>query len=239
MKSHAQITQRVVDAILAQTLPPGERLGEQDLADHFGVSRTLVREALMQLQARGFVEVRSRKGWFVVEPSLDDAKDAFQARRAVEAGMLRDTGRPLQSVLRRLQKHVQEEREAIENADAATRAFLLADFHVCLAECLGHRILAELLRDLTARTTLAATLYQSTHDARQSCAEHHEIVKAMRSGNIARAQLLMLQHIGNVEAALGESMAGANDHQARLSRALLPVAGRPGAEPEQRGLRNA
>ena len=53
----------------AQKLKPGERLGEQELADLFGVSRTLVREALMQLQARGFVEVRSRKGWYVVEPS--------------------------------------------------------------------------------------------------------------------------------------------------------------------------
>ena len=52
-----QITQRVVESILAQKLAPGERLGEQELADVFGVSRTLVREALMQLQARGFVEV--------------------------------------------------------------------------------------------------------------------------------------------------------------------------------------
>ena len=40
-----------------------------------------VREALMQLQARGFVEVRSRRGWYVVEPSVEDARDAFSARR--------------------------------------------------------------------------------------------------------------------------------------------------------------
>jgi DNA-binding GntR family transcriptional regulator len=50
----------VVEAILAQKLAPGERLGEQALAENFGVSRTMVREALMQLQARGFVEVQSR-----------------------------------------------------------------------------------------------------------------------------------------------------------------------------------
>ena len=70
MPSQSEIAQRVVESILAQKLKPGERLGEQELADLFGVSRTLVREALMQLQARGFVEVRSRKGWYVVEPSL-------------------------------------------------------------------------------------------------------------------------------------------------------------------------
>ena len=60
--SQSAITQRVIESILSQKLSPGERLGEQELADLFGVSRTLIREALMQLQTRGFVEVRSRRG---------------------------------------------------------------------------------------------------------------------------------------------------------------------------------
>ncbi len=82
------IAERVVEAILAQKLAPGERLGEQALAENFSVSRTMVREALMQLQARGFVEVQSRRGWYVVEPSAEEARDAFSARRIVEAGIL-------------------------------------------------------------------------------------------------------------------------------------------------------
>src|SRR5512138_2845011 len=138
MVSQTEIAQRVVESILAQKLAPGERLGEQELADLFGVSRTLVREALMQLQARGFVEVRSRKGWYVVEPSFDQARDAFAARRVVETGILREAGAPLQTALKRLRDHVAEERAAIEGGDAATPTFLLADFHVCLAECLGN-----------------------------------------------------------------------------------------------------
>ena len=106
----------------------------------------------------------------MVEPLVEEARDAFAARRAVEGGMLRQTeGQPLQSVIRTLRQHVDDERRAIVGADAATRAFLLADFHVCLAECLGHRVLADILRDLTARTTLVATLYQSSHDASESC----------------------------------------------------------------------
>jgi len=226
MSNQAEIAQRVVDSILAQKLAPGERLGEQELAEHFGVSRTLVREALMQLHARGFVEVRSRKGWYVVEPSLDEARDAFAARRAVESGILREAGeegRPLQSVVRKLKQHIRDERAAIDGADAATRAFLLADFHVCLAECLGHRVLSDMLRDLTARTTLVATLYQSTHDARQSCAEHGEIVAALEAGNVDEAAQRMLAHIGNVEDALGESMRSRGDAQERLRATLAPV----------------
>ena len=220
MSNQAEIAQRVVDSILAQKLAPGERLGEQELAEHFGVSRTLVREALMQLHARGFVEVRSRKGWYVVEPSLDEARDAFAARRAVESGILREAdsaGRPLQSVVRKL-------RAAIDGADAATRAFLLADFHVCLAECLGHRVLSDMLRDLTARTTLVATLYQSTHDARQSCTEHGEIVAALEAGDVQQAAQRMLAHIGSVEDALGESMRSQADTRERLRATLAPVA---------------
>src|ERR1700712_1370779 len=123
--SQTEIARRVVESILAQKLAPGERLGEQELADAFGVSRTLVREALMQLHARGFVEVRTRKGWYVVEPSIDEARDAFAARRAVEPGMRRawalpgagngvglsaagGAGLPLQAALGRLRQHIGE-----------------------------------------------------------------------------------------------------------------------------------
>ena len=225
MATQFDIPQHVVESILSQKLKPGERLGEQDLAEVFGVSRTLVREALMQLQARGFVEVRPRKGWYVVEPSLDEARDAFAARRAVEGGMLRQTeGRPMQTVIRTLRRHISDEREAIRGADAATRAFILADFHVCLAECLGHRMLAGMLRDLTARTTLVATLYQSSHDAGESCDDHAGIVNALEAGDIATAEALMLEHIGSVESSLGDLHAGETDKLEKLRKTLTPTA---------------
>ena len=224
MSNQTQIAQQVVEAILAQKLAPGERLGEQELAELFDVSRTLVREALMQLQARGFVEVRTRKGWYVVEPSIEEARDAFSARRIIETGILREAGRPLQSVVRKLRQHIAQEEQAIEGADAATRAFLLADFHVCLAECLGQRLLCDVLRDLTARTTLAASLYQSKHDAGQSCAEHAGIVAALEKGELELARQRMLEHIGSVEAALGSLAPGAAAGGERLRAALSPVA---------------
>ena len=230
MVSQTEIAQRVVESILAQKLSPGERLGEQELADLFGVSRTLVREALMQLQARGFVEVRTRKGWYVVEPSIDEARDAFAARRAVESGLLRQAesqfeGQPLQTAVRRLRQHIHDEQQPIDGADPATRAFLLADFHVCLAECLGHKLLSDMQRDLTARTTLVASLYQSTHDARQSCADHELIVSAIEQGELERAAALMMDHIGNVEDALGQSAAESIDSRERLRATLMPLRG--------------
>ena len=103
--------------------------------------------------------------------------------------------------------------------------FLLADFPVCLVECLGHRVLCDLLRDLTARTTLVASLYQSTHDARQSCADHARIVTALAAGDAERAAQMRVLHIGGVEDGLGT--AAARDPLDRLRASLAPLVRAP------------
>lgn len=74
---------------------------------------------------RGFVAVRTRKGWTVVEPSIAEARHALAARRVVQSGMLRQIeGRPLQSVLRRLRQPMLDEQRALDGTDSATRASL-------------------------------------------------------------------------------------------------------------------
>lgn len=101
------------------------------------------------------------------------------------------------------------------------RSFLLGDFHVCLAECLGNGLLADTLRDFTARTTLIAMLYQSSHDAAQSCDDHVRIVEALEAGDIARAESLMAEHIGSVQSAL--RLQASADPLEHLRSALAPV----------------
>ena len=224
------IADRIVDAILAGRLAPGQRLGEQALADLFGCSRTLVREAMARLSARGMVEVNARRGWFVVQPSLDEAREAFGARLALETGLLHGLDGPLpKAAIRQLKDHVAREQAAIRAADAGERSWLLGDFHVCLAECAGNSLLADILKDLTARTTLIATLYQSTHAASESCAEHAQIVAALEAGDQPRAIALLRAHIGSVAQHLGQD-ATADDPLAPLRAALSPLqAGRPAA----------
>ncbi len=224
MVSPGKIAERVVDSILTRKLRPGERLGEQELADLFGVSRTMVREALMQLQARGFVEVRTRLGWYVVEPSFEEARETYAARRVLEPGMLRDAGKPLQSAIRQLRAHVAKERKSIATADAAARSVLLADFHVCLAECLGNRLLTGMMVDLSARTTLVSALYQSTADAQLSNDDHGAIVSALAEGDAAKAEELMLAHIDSLASRLDQSMANSGKSRERLHAALAPIA---------------
>jgi DNA-binding GntR family transcriptional regulator len=192
----------IVDAILAGRLRPGARLGEQALATLFEVSRTTVREALIRLETRGLVHASARRGWFVVEPSVDDVLQAFQARRAIETGLLRSVGVIEPRVIETLRLHIAQEREAIATNDIAARSYLLADFHVCLVAAFDNHLLAEILRDLTARTILIAALYQSVHDATESCDEHEAITDLLARNDIDGAVRQMVAHIGNVESGL-------------------------------------
>ena len=198
----SEISNRIIEAVMAQKLAPGARLGEQQLALLFDCSRTIVREALTRLAARGIVTVSSRRGWYVVAPSQDEAREAFEARRVIEMGLIRCTTEVSKAAVKQLKSHLNREKAAVNGSDVGLRSFLLGDFHVCLAECLGNRLLADTLRDFTARTTLIAMLYQSSHDAAQSCKEHVQIVQALEKGDLVLAEKLMQDHLSSVQATL-------------------------------------
>ncbi len=221
MIAKTKIAERLIESILTGRLRPGVRLGEQDIADLFEVSRTLVREALIQLQARGFVEVRSRVGWYVAEPSFEEAQETYAARRVVESGMLRDAGKPLQAALSRLRQHIAQEQESIAADDAAQRSSLLADFHICLAECLGNRFLTSMIVDLSARSMLAAALYHSKAEAKVSNDDHAAIVEALAEGDNAKAEQLMIAHIDALKSRLDEGLAGNRRERDRLRSILI------------------
>ncbi|MDR6889293.1 MULTISPECIES: GntR family transcriptional regulator [Variovorax] len=233
--SASEISARIVEAVMAQKLAPGSRLGEQQLAMLFDCSRTIVREALTRLAARGIVTVSARRGWFVIEPSQEEAREAFEARRVIELGLIRSTGstgKIDKTALRQLKAHLQREKAALKESDVGNRSFLLGDFHVCLAECLGNTLLADTLRDFTARTTLIAMLYQSTHDAVQSCEDHVQIVAALERGDHAAAEALMAAHIGTVQSAL--RVQAPTDPLAQLRDALAPLQQNTAAKPRRR-----
>ena len=230
-QSSPTIDRVIVDAVLSSRIRAGMRLGEQALATLFGVSRTSVREALIRLEARGIVQVIPRRGWFVVEPSIDEAQETFQARHAIETGILGTIATVEPSVIAILRDHLRQEREAIASGDVGARSYLLGDFHVCMVEAFGNRTLADILRDLTARTVLISALYQSSHDATESCDEHERITDMLAAGDLGAAADLMSTHIGNVEAALKKRVA--HDPLQDLRQALQIAPKNAGLNPSE------
>jgi DNA-binding GntR family transcriptional regulator len=190
-------------AIVEHRLHPGTKLAEQKLADHFGVSRTLVRQALFQLAQKRLIRMEPSRGAFGATPSSEEAREVFAVRRMIELEMTRTFVRELNPQrLKALKEHVAQERAAVLRGDVPGRTELLGDFHVRMAELLGNQVLAQLLGELISRCALITLMYQSKHDAEHSAEEHAEILKAMADRDEALAVRLMDEHLGHVQNSL-------------------------------------
>ncbi|MGO6969583.1 GntR family transcriptional regulator [Rhizobium leguminosarum] len=196
------IEETIVSGILSAKIRPGTRLSENQLATLFSVSRTRVREAMMRLETRGIVHVSPRRGWFVVEPSAEEAIAVYEARRVIEAGLLRSMRVLTDEGSKALDVHLNEEKTAMAAGDRQRLTYLMGDFHIRIAELSGNAIIVDILRDLTARTILISMLYQSEFHAAQSHDGHCRIFEAMQAGDFVRAAELSMEHLDEVEMGL-------------------------------------
>ena len=195
-----QIVESITRAIIERRLMPGTRLVEQQIADVFSVSRTVVRQALNQLSRDRLVTLEPSRGAFVAMPSIEEARQVFEVRRLLEAGMVRQLAATITDrQVDDLRTHLRDERQAIARSDVSGRTRLLADFHVVLARLLGNEVLAELIADLLSRSQLIALMYQSSHSAEHSQSEHVDIVDALARRDARAAARLMEQHLAAVE----------------------------------------
>ena len=198
--STSHIVEALTRAIVEHRLRPGTKLAEQKLADQFGVSRTLVRQALFQLSRHRLIRMEPQRGAFVASPSVEEARQVFAVRRMLEAEMTRAFVRQVTTAqLKALREHLAREKKAVSQLDVPGRTELLADFHVLMAELMGNHVLAEMLRDLISRCALITLMYQSNQAAEHSSEEHVAIVKALAARDEALAVSLMEQHLQHVE----------------------------------------
>lgn len=213
-----RIVASVTTAIVERRLMPGTKLVEQQIADIFKVSRTVVRQALNQLSRDKLVTLEPARGAFVREPSVEEARQVYEVRTMLESAMLRElAARITDAQIARLRQHLADEGAAIARTDVPGRTRLLADFHSLLAGMLGNEVLADLLGDLLSRSSLISLMYQSSHSAEESSGEHVAIVEALARRDADAAVALLRAHLGNVERNLR-----LNPRVADLATALQP-----------------
>ena len=82
-------TDKLREAIMTQRFKPGHHLVERELCEQTGVSRSSVREALRHLEAEGLIERRSGRGLYVAAITVDEARQIYEVRAAIEPEMAR------------------------------------------------------------------------------------------------------------------------------------------------------
>ncbi|MDT3396629.1 FadR/GntR family transcriptional regulator [Streptomyces sp. B1866] len=223
------IQERIKRLIIDRRLASGATLPtETELMELLGVSRNSVREALKGLQAMGIVEVRHGFGTYVgpmsVAPMIeglvfrtvaghyrgeDSLLQLLELREAVETGLVaRLAGRVPEADLAELDALVARMEQ--EAAAGAVRAETDRAFHAALHRGLDNLLLSEVLEAFwDAFHRVRTDLYDpagpggAAPDPQVTCAQHRQILEAVRAGDAVRAETAVRDHFGNIRTRLG------------------------------------
>jgi DNA-binding GntR family transcriptional regulator len=199
-----QVYASIHAAVLDHQLPPGTKLKEVELAQLFGVTRNVVRKALLRLAHEQLVELRANRGAIVANPSIEESRHLFAARRAIESAVVEGLSREVtKAQVRELKQLVQEEDDAYRRGEVRAGLKLSIEFHRVLARMAGNTVLAQFLDQLVARTPLVLLAYRGpVNQTGCSNEEHAQIVDAIAAGDGARAAALMQAHLQELEGQL-------------------------------------
>jgi DNA-binding GntR family transcriptional regulator len=195
----SRVYQVLLRDILQGQLPPGARLSLDDLAARFGISVSPIRDALRLLAADGLVELRSRRGAFVTQPSRTDIQEVFQFRAILECAAVEAAIAAGPSLLENLRTHIEAMTATMvgeTHADYTTYIQHDQGFHRTLVEALGNGKLLESYASLASFTLIARMLHRSeSHRATATLAEHHAIYSALAAQDAAAAAAVIRNHL--------------------------------------------
>lgn len=188
---------RLKKEILGSQMPPGVQALEVDLADRLGMSRTPVREALIQLKTEGLVELIPRKGMRVLATSIADMKEIYELLTALEpeaAGMIA-SAQPSPNQLRALEVACSEMEEAVGKPDLELWAVADDQFHRSLMDLCENRRLVDVVQSLydQAHRARMMTLYLRDVPV-QSTKEHRQILQHIKNGKTEAARTAFREH---------------------------------------------
>ena len=192
MISHPSLPEVVKDTlrrrILNNELPAGERLIEASLAAEFGVSRTTLRAALMELKNDRLVEFLPRRGCSVARMSRAEVEDACFARYLLESGAVCEDRAVIDDqLMASLDKELEAMADVAERGDMADIVDSDTRLHSLLVEASGRARLAELWHALDAQmgALIRSSLEFQGSDLSEVVERHRVLVDAVRTGDRA------------------------------------------------------
>ncbi|WP_321322880.1 GntR family transcriptional regulator [Thiomicrorhabdus sp.] len=194
------IYDRLFDVILEQKLQPGSRLTEVPLADIFGVSRTIIRRVLLRLSHEGVVEIKPNVGASVVSTAPEEVSQYFEARKIIEGALAKKLcGHLTDYQAEMLSAMVREEDRMFEMGNLAKGLRKSTEFHFFIADAAKNEPLAEIAKQLIARTSLIVSQYNLPGSGGCACIDHNTLVNILKDGDPLVAEKMMIEHIEHIE----------------------------------------
>jgi DNA-binding GntR family transcriptional regulator len=191
------VTESIRQAIAVGRFKAGDRMPERDLCEMTGVSRTLIREALRQLESEGLVEVIAHKGPVVAVITAQQAVGIYQVREVLEglAAQLFATNAS-ESDRVALRRALDQVRAAYESGNVISRLAAKNHFYDCLIRGSGNEALGASLHMVNARAMiLRGRSLQTPSRWKYSLAELEDILEALDARDPERARQKAVHHV--------------------------------------------
>lgn len=215
-KRVSDLADRIHAMIAAGDYAPGQALPQEELALAFGVSRTPIREALSQLEAKGVIAQAHRRTAVVRVPSTREIRETYRVRAEVEglaaelaAEWITDAALAelgcvhvrFEHAVAALQACREEARGAKARLDKASAAWIAANarFHDIIHEAGGNRCLRRVIDDLhlghIRHVMRSSALGMDHHRMRRTIAHHAAILRALEARDPAAARRATAEHV--------------------------------------------
>jgi len=195
-----QIGESLSAAIVSGELAPGSMVSVPGLAAEFGVSATPVREAILDLEQRGFVSSVPNKGFRVTEVSIQELQEIVAVRTLLEAPVMAALAGRVPAV--EMPKWRELAEQISEHADAGNLTeFLETDreFHLGLLSLHGNSRLVAIVKELRSQTRMVGMAKMTnTPELSRAGREHHEMLDLIEQGEGAELEALMASHFAHV-----------------------------------------
>jgi DNA-binding GntR family transcriptional regulator len=187
-----ELRSRIVDGRIGL----GDALSESVLAAEMGISKTPVREALLQLQTDGLVQVQPARGTIVFQLTAEEVSAITELRALLEvAAMQAAAARNYEAVLEQLEAILATMKAARGNGDVAAFREADADFHEAIVQCSGNRFFERAYSLISFRfKTLRAYLSRDALLNERSFGEHRRIVDLLRARRLEDLGAVLRDH---------------------------------------------
>lgn len=200
MADNSDVRSRLRDAILRGAYAPRQRLIEADLAEEYGASRFVLRNALIQLEGEGLVELQPNRGARVREITVDEAIEITEIRQSVESLVAaRAAERVTDEQIVFLQQIATEMREAVAGNELMRYSELNASLHSTLRQIADHTAANRVLEQLNGQMVRHQfRLFLVPGRPSVSLPEHLAVIDGVCARDPQAAAAAMSRHVGSV-----------------------------------------
>ncbi len=209
----SSLADRIAAKILAGEYPSGSRLRQEALAEEFSVSRTPIREALRQLEAKRVIEHMPNQGAIVLAPDARDVREAYQVRAELEGlaislavewitdeqiERMRNAQKRFSETVDKLTIAAQRSNAKIHLKNIPNWVESNDEFHGVVIEASGNRRLKQMIRDLHlgfTRNVMLSALTMDGRRMRENVSQHDAILSATVRHDPVEARKAMTHHI--------------------------------------------